>query len=144
MVGKAGSVRVGFLEGSTCGKDNQSSSPEVAFYLEYGTKYMPPRPFFQQTLDAHENDWGEQFGTLLMSTGLDVDRALGVMGEKMTNDLYESIIAFNDPPDSPATIAKKKFKYGRYATLIDSGNLLNSVGYAVNQDGIIQPFKGGT
>ncbi|MEN6533959.1 MAG: hypothetical protein ABFD89_09880 [Bryobacteraceae bacterium] len=29
-------VRVGFLEGSTCGKNNDASSPEIAYILEVG------------------------------------------------------------------------------------------------------------
>ena len=37
QLGSAKSVRVGFLEGSTCGKNNDASAPEVAFYNEYGT-----------------------------------------------------------------------------------------------------------
>ena len=129
IAGQNVSVRVGFLEGSTCGRNNNSSAPQVAYLLEHGTKFMPPRPFFRQMIDASSPAWGDALGKQITATGYEPEETMSRMGELLKQQLQQSIIDFDDPPDSDATIARKQFKHGASATLIDSGNMLNAVAY---------------
>lgn len=125
-------VRVGFLEGSTCGQDNASSAPNVAALLEYGTINMPPRPFFQQMLDKNSGKWKNRIVNLAKRYKSDMGLTMKALGETVAQDLVMEIIAFDDPPDSEETIRRKGFKGGASATLQDSKNLLRAVSYEVN------------
>ena len=145
--GDAMTLRVGFLEGSTCGWENQESAPQVAFWLEFGTtrviaknregslgmetQGMPPRPFFQQMIDKNSPKWADQFVRVLKSNGYYLKGALFEMGQLIADQLQKEIMAFNDPPDARSTLERKRFKGGELATLQDSKNLLRSVDFEV-------------
>jgi len=125
-------LRIGFLEGSTCGENNDSSAPNVAALLEYGTVNMPPRPFFQQMLDSKSGKWKNRIVNLAKRYKSDMGLTMRALGESIAQDLVMEIIAFDDPPDSAETIKRKGFKGGAQATLQDSKNLLRAVSYEVN------------
>lgn len=65
----------------------------------------------------------------LKMTHNNAPKALQVMGMKIGEQLQESIIDFNDPPNAPSTIATKG---GIDAPLLDSRNMLRSVEYQVS------------
>jgi hypothetical protein len=146
-IGDTKMLRVGFLEGATCGVDNQSSAPQVAFWLEFGTmrvlaktkpgslnigiQGMPPRPFFSGMIANHQGEWPDQFSRILKAQNYNLRLALMAMGQLIADQLQKAIIDFNDPPDSEATLRRKAFKGMEQATLQESKNLLNSVSFEV-------------
>lgn len=125
------SVKVGFLEGATY-PDGQSVA-EVAAYNEFGTRHAPPRPFFQRMIEEKKDGWGDALGKLCKQTDYDIPKVMGLMGEGIKGQLQQSIVDFNDPPDSDETIARKKSAHGGDATLVDTGHMLNSVDYEVGE-----------
>ncbi len=118
-------VRVGFLEGATY-PDGQSVA-EVAAYLNYGTRKMPPRPFFTQMIVKNKDGWGKKLAAILRANNYDVKKSLALMGEGIKGQIQAEIVAFDSPPDSAATMARKQAANGAAATLIDTGHMLNSV-----------------
>lgn len=123
----ASGVRMGFLEGSHAGKGNAASAPEVALFLEMGTSTMPPRPFFQETIDASREGWRKDAGDLVRKNNFDMKTAMGELGEVMAGNLRDHMREFTTPGDKPETIRRKGFD----DVLIDSGNLLNAVNHEV-------------
>lgn len=128
-------LRVGFLEGSTCGQNNQASAPNVAAILEYGSIHMPARPFFERFTARTSPEWAPWLVKLSTAYDHDMHKALGAMGEKLKQELVQEIIDFNDPPDSPETLRRKAFKGGVQATLQDSKNLMRAVDYDLQVNG---------
>ena len=126
-------LRVGFLEGSTCGQNNQASAPNVAALLEYGTINMPPRPFFEQMLAKRRGEWPDRIVKIAKAYDGDMGRTFSALGQSIVQDLQQEIIEFDDPPDSPETIRRKAFRGGAQATLQDSKNLLRAPAYEVNK-----------
>jgi hypothetical protein len=124
-VSKPGTLNVGFLEGATY--PDGTPVALVAFWNEFGTKRIPPRPFFRHMIAAESGHWGKDLGAMLLSTAYDVDRSLKFMGEEIKGELQQSIIDTNSPPNAPSTIARKGFS----KTLIDTGHMQNSIDYEV-------------
>lgn len=127
-VQQGATVRVGFLEGATYPDGTPVAA--VAAYNEFGTARIPPRPFMRDTIDEHQYGWGQALGKALNATGYDADAALKMIGEGISRQVQDSIRAMKAPPNAPATIAKKGFD----KPLIDTGHMLNSVGYEVSDD----------
>jgi len=126
-VAKGGHVRVGFLEGATY--PNGLPVAAVASYNEFGvpSHNQPPRPFFRTMIAEKSPEWGPELGQVLKATDYNVDRSLGLMGERIQGQLQDSIRDLKTPPLSPVTIARKGFD----KPLIDTGHMLASVGYDV-------------
>lgn len=129
-VASANTVRVGFLEGATY-PDGQTVAA-VAAFNNYGTSKAPPRPFFTQMIAANKNGWGAKLARILKANNYDAAKSLGLMGYGIKGQLQSAIIAFDNPPDSPETLARKKSKHGAKATLVDTGHMLNSVDFDVS------------
>lgn len=80
-----------------------------AHQQQFTTLYMPPRPFMRSTYAEKKKEWIEKFRSVLLNT-LDVDQALGIMGQLAVDDIKETIIrAGTDkgafPRRSPLTMA---------------------------------------
>lgn len=129
---KGGTVRIGFLEGST---DTQGMSlPLKAALNEFGHQnangsVVPPRPFMRNMVAAKADEWPDAIAGLLKATNYDVDKTLTKTGEGVAKQLRESILDLWDPPLSPVTIAKK----GHDKPLILSGDMLNGVSFEVKR-----------
>ena len=95
-------LRVGFLESEPY--PDGTSVAQVAFWNEYGTATSPPRPFFRNMIDQKKSGWGKKLGTALSLTGYDVNKAYGVMGDEIGNQLKQSIKETNAPALSSITV----------------------------------------
>jgi hypothetical protein len=126
--GEAGSLRVGFLEGST--HPDGTSVPMVAALNEFGTSKMPARPFFRNMIAEKSPNWGPSLGAIAEKNGLDMKRTLALMGEGIGSQLQQAIVDFNSVPLSPATVDAKGFS----KQLIDTAVMINSVGYQVDTE----------
>lgn len=112
------------IKGASGGTINVAS---VAFFQEFGTATIPPRPFFRNMIRKKSKEWGPALAIQLHNTNYDVNRSLAVLGEGIAGQLRESIIDTNSPPNAPSTIARK----GHSKVLVDTGHMLQSVDYDV-------------
>ena len=121
-------LKVGFLEGATYG--GVIPVPMVAATNEFGNPAhnQPPRPFFRNAIAEHEEESKEQT-SLLIERGDDIGEIFLILGTTIVNDIKESIRAFESPPLSPITIARKGFD----KPLIDTGDMQKSVSYEVSE-----------
>lgn len=119
----ASTVRVGFPADATY--PDGTSLPLVAAIQEYGapSRGIPPRPFMRNTVAEHGSEWPDAAASLLVASGYDAAKTLGLVGEGIKGQLEQSIVGFASPPNAPSTIAKKGFD----APLRDTGHMLNSI-----------------
>lgn len=120
-------VRVGIIEQANYEGSDGESVAQVAFWNEYGTATIPPRPFFRNTIAEHKDEWPKQAAEMLEANGGDVRQALADMGEVVKGQIVETIQAFREPPNAAATVKKKGFD----KPLIDTGTLWRSIDYEV-------------
>lgn len=123
----AGSLRVGFLEGSTY--PDGTSIPLVAAINEFGapSRGQPPRPFFRIAIAKNRDKWGKAGALILKSTNGDVPKTLALLGEGIKGDVIQSINDLTSPPLAQSTIDRKGFD----KPLIDDAIMINSVGVEV-------------
>lgn len=119
-------VKVGVMENSTYPDGTKVAT--VAYKNEYGFKNIPSRPFFRDTIAEHKKAWGE-LAVKGARAGYTIEKILGLVGMQMTQDIQYTIITFTNPPNAPATIAKK----GVNAPLRDSLLLLDSITYEISE-----------
>lgn len=153
-----GTVRIGFLEGST--EPDGTSIPLIASIQEFGAPraHIPPRPFFRTMIHDKSPEWPAAIAANLQATDNDIPETLARVGMGISGQLQESIINTYTPPLSPVTVMLRGMKsqdqslvvtrktveeararvnagltnYGASTKpLIDQGNLLNAVGYEV-------------
>lgn len=120
-----GSVRVGFLEGSTYPDGTPTAA--VAFWNEFGTTDIPPRPFFRTTISNMSGAWGKRLGDAAVHFDYDGEKVLNLMGQTMAEDVQSSITGWTDPANAESTIASKGFN----APLRDTNHMHDSVDYEV-------------
>lgn len=124
-----GSLKVGFLAGATYPDEVGTPVAQVAFWNEYGTSRSPARPFFR-TMIANESDgWAELVANAAKYYNYDGDKALAAVGERIRDQLQESIRRWDTPPNAPYTVDVKGFN----KPLIHTGHMLNSVDYTVEE-----------
>ena len=85
------------------------------------------RPFFRRMIRFGKIHWGSDLGELLVQSEYDANKAMGMIGDQMADELKASIQAQVYVPLAKSTIAAK----GNDTTLIDSSDMINSVKYEV-------------
>ena len=139
--GKGGvsGVKVGFF--STAKYQDGTPVAAVAAWNEFGTETIPEWPFFRRALAEAERGVSNILAKGIDTKKMVVDEQLaGRVGEYVQGEIQASIIALNDPPNSPKTIAQKRKKlHGKKGTgggetpLIDTGAMLDAVAWEVEQ-----------
>ena len=124
-VRRGGTLEVGFMSSATY--PDGTSVALVAALNEFGTSRAPPRPFFRNMISQKSSGWGPAAGKLLVANNYDVRTTLALVGEGIKGQLQQSIASNTPPPNAPSTIARKRHS----RTLIDTGQMLNSVTYRV-------------
>lgn len=121
------SVSIGFMEDATY--PDGTSVAAVAFWNEFGVPEhnQPPRPFFRNMIEEHQDEWPAQMAAQAKGTNYDGPRVLGLMGELIKGELQQSINDLDSPALAASTVARKGFE----KPLIDTGHMLNSVTYKV-------------
>ena len=161
LSGKAKVVRVGFLEEATYPNADGESLPvaQVAYWNEYGTEDIPPRPFFRKTVKENKDKWVNAIKTLVAKSQ-DIDKVLNTVGLLAQEDIAQSIRDFNDVLNSPITLLLKdrfpmnpqditlkdvrqaatdikkgvKPKGEHNNPLVWTGNMMNRISYEVGDD----------
>lgn len=123
-------VRVGIIEQANYDGSDGESVAQVAFWNEYGTATIPPRPFFRNTIAEHKDEWPKQAAEMLEANGGDVRQTLADMGEVVKGQIKMTIQDFREPPNAAATVKKKGFD----KPLIDTGTLWRSIDYEVTDE----------
>lgn len=122
---KAEHVRVGVMENSTYPDGTKVAT--VAYKNEYGFKNIPSRPFFRDTIAQQKKAWGE-LAVKGVRAGYTIEKILGLVGMQMQQDIQYTIITFTNPPNAPATIAKK----GQNSPLRETMLLHDSITYELS------------
>jgi hypothetical protein len=120
-VSKPAELKVGFLASATY-PDGQSVA-EVAFWNNFGTATIPPRPFFSNMVMEKSKEWPRALGDLLKANDYDAVKTLEIAGKAIEGQLQQSIKDTNEPPLAQSTIDAKGFD----KPLIDSAVMINSV-----------------
>lgn len=94
-------LEVGFFE--TSKYDDGTSVASVAQWQEFGTWNIPPRPFFRNAITEHRKEWLDTLKWQI-KTNKDIDKALGITGAIVRNDISSSITSLQSPPNSDVTI----------------------------------------
>lgn len=133
-------VAAGIFGGAT--NEDGVSVAEYAAYNEYGTSEIPSRPFLRTTMAKN----GEKYATMLggalkgfASSGgasSPIRMAMLAVGREMETDVVLQIKSNMPPPNSPATQARKQARPGGgySGTLVDTGTMLGSVGFELQND----------
>ena len=114
-------------------EDKFSEGHSIAFYgacNEYGTKNIPERSFmrssFDESIGAIKSDMDQQAGAVMYGKK-DIRSALGTIGMNHVKRIKAKISSNIRPENADSTIARKKSS----ATLIDNGDMRNSVHYKI-------------
>lgn len=116
-------VRVGIIEQANYDGSGGESVAQVAFWNEYGTATIPPRPFFRNTIAQHKDEWSEQAAAFMEANGGDVRQTLADMGEVVKGQIKMTIQDFREPPNAAATVKQKGFD----KPLINKGTLWDRI-----------------
>ena len=119
-------LRVGFIDSATY-PDGQNVA-SVAFWNEYGTARIPPRPFMRTTIAQNRENWVEMVRKLVPIHGADL--SLLKLGEEMKGKLVFSILSWVEPPNAPYTIKKKGFN----KPLVETAQMSRSISYELTSD----------
>lgn len=120
-------ARVGIIENKTY-PDGEGVA-WVGFTNEYGTDVIPPRPFFRTAVAENRTKLPQIVAGLMKSH--DPETALRLGCEHMVDELKQSVMTWQDPPNAPSTIEQK----GYNAPLRGEHKLLrNSFSYEINPD----------
>lgn len=127
-LGEGGEARIGFLEGATYPTDEGGLSvAQVAFWQEYGTKYIPARPFFRNMIEDQADTWARKLGQAIRYSNYRAKGALEIVAADIKGHLVESINLLTDPPLSSTTIERKGFA----KPLIDKGVMVRAPAWVV-------------
>lgn len=105
-------------------EDAGSDLAVIAAANEYGTEdgHIPERSFLRATVDANATVYGQELDAAVRAH-IDGDRTLteglALLGARVEGDVKQYMTDLQDPPNAPATIARK----GSSNPLIDTGRL---------------------
>lgn len=128
-VGNGTTLKVGFLGGATY--PDGTSVAMVAAANEFGDPGMnrPPRPFIRNMIAEKSPSWPDDISKIMVATGYDGKVAFSMMGERIKDQMQESIREFYSPPLAASTIEKKGFD----KPLIDTAVMINAIDYQVDE-----------
>lgn len=110
---------------------------DIAIWNHEGTYHIPPRPFLNLTIKAHKEKWGrslEEGYDKILKGESSVFKELAKVGSIAREDIKLMIESNISPENAPATKLKKTgSKTGKTHTLIDKGNLIDSVDYKIKE-----------
>lgn len=103
---------------------------QYMFWNEFGTKYIPERPFMRNWFDSNLNqikNFIKNLYTKVLDGKITANRALNLLGQYAQDGIRKSILNTTTPPNAPSTIKRKKSSH----PLIDTGQALNSIHYKI-------------
>jgi hypothetical protein len=160
-VASAHQVSVGFMADAKYPDGTQVAMVAAIHNFGAPAAGIPPRPFFTRMIEEHKAEWGPKLGHAIKNLGWDARQALAAVGEDIAGDLRESILNGNWQGLSEITLMLRTMRsqdrtlkvtgktVGQAADLIaaggkhkqtktgstplvDTGYMLNSITYAVD------------
>lgn len=116
--------------------DGKTPIAQYAFWNEYGTRHIPPRPAFRLTVENRKKQFYRESMTDMkrLTRGGQVRDMLNTNAKKIATWIKTEIWKLRTPPNRPNTLAWKK-KLGRGTNpLIFSGSMRNSVTSKVHEN----------
>ena len=132
---EASEIEVGILGESALETDGSDFRlVDVAIVNEFGTEdgHIPERPAHRQTYDAKQSEIQAKCSAAVhraIAPGGNPQRELNRVGLWYSGELKKTIITYSDPPNAPATIAKK----GDDNPLIDTHRMLESIHHKIKR-----------
>lgn len=135
---KTSFVEIGFQEGEKTHaqvkgkrkKEANLSIPQIAADNEFGTRFIPSRPFMSTSFDENKSRINnlilKEYDKIVDGSST-VKKSLELIGVFGVGIVQKKIRAVTTPPNSPRTIAEK----GSSKPLIDFGQMIQSVSYKV-------------
>ena len=130
-------VKVGILGDSTKNQraDGTLSNVEIGTIHEYGAAGMPERSFLRSTMEENQAKYRKMMALglrqMFVLRGVELkagaERLMDLVGMRAAADVKKKITDGIPPPNAPSTIAAK----GSSTPLVDTGQLLNSISWAV-------------
>lgn len=111
---------------------DEATVAEVATWNHFGTDTIPARPFLTIALERHKAEIAhiqKRLARGLVEGKLELDQALGLLGETVVNAVKQTIADGVSPPNSQRTIERK----GSATPLIDTGQLRGSISYVIRE-----------
>lgn len=97
-----GEVSVGFPAGDMYSDGTPVAA--AAFWNEFGTSTIPPRPFFRPMIAKESATWAPKMAAWAKRFDYDGPKVLAWLGEDIAGALRQSIIDVNSPALSPITL----------------------------------------
>lgn len=132
-LGKA-TVSVGFFENAKY--EDGTPVAQVAYWNNFGTVrgngFIPPRPFFSDTVRQNKNNWVKKTGQLLKKYK-NPEKVGDIIGNEMKQDLANSILnsRAGSPYKANAPSTLKMSNNPNKEPLKDTFHMAKSVGYEV-------------
>lgn len=130
----ADGARAGYYEGEQT-KDGKATLSDIALYNEFGTGDIPSRPFLRNA-EAKIQERSREIVKAGIDDSKTLNRIIREVAQDMRNQIVESITSNTPPPNKPSTVKQK----GSSHTLIDTGQLRDSVHIALVKDGREKPI----
>jgi len=128
-------IKVGILQGlGEHPKGDGETFAEIAFWNEFGTSRIPPRPFMRNTFREQREAYTKLVKLVIqrLVTFKETERSAATkMGLKVQSDIQRTITNLSTPPNAPSTVRKKR---GKANPLIDSGKLRQAISFEVIDD----------
>lgn len=126
---KPGTVAVGIIDAGQH-DESEMTTAEIGYVHEFGGGNSPERSFIRSTLHGNRKDILKRSKELLRvitRKTLTVEKALGLLGADVSDQISQKIVKLQDPPNNPETVKRK----GSSNPLVDTGQLKNSITWKV-------------
>lgn len=115
--------------------DEGTSLALIASANEFGTRdgHVPERSFLRRTVAENQRDYEEMLAGAVddyVEDGIPLTRSLGLIGAAAVGDVQDTMVAVDDPPNAPSTIARK----GADNPLVDEGVLKAAITWKIEED----------
>jgi hypothetical protein len=130
------SIVVGVLAGTGTYADTGATVPEVAFWNEFGTEDIPPRPFLVPSLRKNTAKYAKIIEAMLVKTMKGESSDLSLLGITAASDVQDGIYAVWTPDNKESTKERKRKKWAKGGSaqtvkpLIDTGRMVQSIKWA--------------
>lgn len=110
-VAKGGRLKVGFMEGSVY--PDGTPVGMIAAIQNFGAPRagIPARPFFSNMIATESSSWPEGLAAALKDNDYNGAKALDILGQKIGEQLQQSIIDTNSPALSPITVMLRGMRH---------------------------------
>jgi len=135
-------VKVGLMgELKDSHQGEEFTSVDIGLVHEFGSPAagIPERSWLRSACDKYQDDWNAlrlRLVRLVYDGKLDIETALGLMGERAAADVKAHITDGPEipPPNAPSVLERKQAKGtagGDVRTLVDSGRFVGDITYQV-------------